>query len=143
MLQGPGFPPNSITNAKYLSWGLRILAALILIQSLIYKFGGHPDSVLLFTTLGVEPIGRLSLGVIELIVAILILYPRTTLLGAILGVVVMTGALGVHFFQIGIIFNKDGGKLFGLALVCFLACAGQVIILKNQLISFIKRRYVI
>lgn len=143
MLQGPSFPPNTLTNAKYLSWGLRILAALIFIQSLIYKFGAHPDSVLLFTTLGVEPIGRMSLGIIELIVSFLILYPRTTLLGAILGVVVMTGAMGVHIFKIGIIFNNDGGKLFGLALVCFLACVGQVIILKNQLISFIKHRYVI
>lgn len=143
MIQGPGFPPNKLTSAKYLSWGLRILAALILIQSLIYKFGGHPDSVMLFTTLGVEPIGRMSLGVIEFIVAILILIPKTTLLGAIAGVMIMIGALATHIFQIGIIFNNDGGKLFGLAFVCFLACLGQVIIFKNQLISFIKRRYAI
>lgn len=143
MLQGPGFPPNTFANAKFLSWGLRILAAIILIQSLIFKFGAHPDSVMLFTTLGVEPFGRICLGVIELIVAILILTPKTTLLGAILGIFIMSGALGAHIFQIGIIFNNDGGKLFGLALVCFLACVGQVIILKNQLISYIKRRYVI
>lgn len=143
MLHGPGFPPNTIASAKYLSWALRILAALILIQSLIYKFGGHPDSVMLFTQLGVEPFGRIALGFIELAVALLILYPKTTLLGAVLGTLVMTGALGAHFFQIGIIFNMDGGKLFGLALICFLACVGQVVILKNQLISFIKRRYVI
>lgn len=143
MLQGPGFPPNSFTNVKYLSWALRILAAIILFQSLIFKFGAHPDSVMLFTTLGVEPFGRISLGIIELIVAILILTPKTTLLGAILGVFIMIGALGAHIFQIGIIFNNDGGKLFGLALVCFLACVGQVIILKNQLISYIKSRYVI
>ena len=142
MLQGPGFPPNTMTNAKFLSWGLRILAALILIQSLIFKFGAHPDSVMLFTQLGVEPIGRISLGVIELIVATLILFPKTTLLGSILGIGIMIGALGAHIFQIGIIFNNDGGKLFGLALVCFLACVGQVIIFKNQLISFIKSRYV-
>lgn len=143
MLQGPGFPPKSFINAKHLSWGLRILAAIILIQSLIFKFGGHPDSVMLFTTLGAEPFGRIGLGVFELIVALLILTPKTTLLGAILGVLIMIGALVVHIFQIGIIFNNDGGKLFGLALVCFLACVGQVIILKNQLISIIKRQYAI
>ena len=143
MLQGPGFPPKSFINAKRLSWGLRILAATILIQSLIFKFGAHSDSVMLFTTLGLEPFGRIGLGVIELIVAILILTPKTTLLGAILGILIMVGALGAHIFQLGIVFNNDGGKLFGLALVCFLACVGQVIILKNQLISFIKRRYAI
>jgi uncharacterized membrane protein YphA (DoxX/SURF4 family) len=143
MLQGPGFPPDKIASSKYLSWGLRILASLILIQSLIFKFGTHPDSVLLFTTLGAEPIGRIALGVVELLVAVLILNPRTTLLGGILGTLIMIGALGVHIFLIGIIFNNDGGKLFGLALICFLACIGQVIILKNQLINFIKRRYAI
>lgn len=143
MLQGPGFPPDSIFSAKYLSWGLRILAALILIQSLIYKFGGHSDSVLLFTVLNAEPVGRFSLGVIELVVAGLILYPKTTLLGGILGVFIMIGAILTHVFLIGIVFNNDGGKLFGLALLCFLACFGQVLILKNQLISFIKNRYVI
>lgn len=143
MLQGPGFPPNAIATPKYLSWGLRILAAVILTQSLIYKFGAHPDSVMLFSTLGVEPFGRIALGVIELLVAILILNPKTTLLGALMGTMIMIGALGAHIFQIGIIFNNDGGKLFGLALVCFLACVGQVFILKNQLISFIKKRYVI
>lgn len=143
MLQGPGFPPNAIVSAKYLSWGLRILAAMILTQSVIYKFGGHSDSVLLFSELDAEPVGRVSLGVIELIVAGLILYPKTTLLGGILGVFIMIGALFTHVFHIGIIFNNDGGKLFGLALLCFLACLGQVLILKNQLISFIKNRYVI
>lgn len=143
MLQGPSFPPHRFANFKILSWALRIVAALILIQSLTYKFGAHPDSVLLFTQLGAEPFGRISLGVMELIVAVLILNPKTTLVGAILGVFIMIGALGAHIFQIGIIFNNDGGKLFGLALVCFLACVGQVIILKNQLISFIRRRYVI
>ncbi|HSF56038.1 MAG TPA: hypothetical protein VLA71_19940 [Algoriphagus sp.] len=143
MLHGPGFPPNAIVSAKSLSWALRILAAIILTQSLVYKFGGHPDSILLFTELGVEPVGRVSLGIVELVVAILILFPKTTLLGGILGVIIMSGALFTHFFLIGIAFNNDGGKLFGLALVCFFSCIGQVIILKNQLISYLKNRYVI
>jgi len=143
MLQGPGFPPNAIFSSKYLSWGLRILAALILTQSLVYKFGGHSDSVLLFTQLGVEPVGRICLGIVELAVAVFILHPKTTVFGSILGVVIMAGALLTHVFVIGIVFNKDGGRLFGLALVCFLSCVGQVIILKNQLISYVKNRYVI
>lgn len=143
MLHGPGFPPNAIVSARSLSWTFRILAAMILTQSLVYKFGSHPDSIMLFTELGVEPAGRVSLGIVELVVALLILYPRTTLLGGILGVFIMAGALFTHFFLIGIIFNNDGGKLFGLAVICFLSCIGQVIILKNQLISYIKNRYVI
>lgn len=143
MLNGPSFPPNKLASVKYFSWVLRLLAALILSQSLIYKFGGHPDSIMLFTQLEVEPFGRFALGILELLVVILLLFPKTTLLGAVAGFFIMTGALGAHIFKIGIIFNEDGGKLFGLALVCFLGCLGQVIIFKNQLINFIKGRYAI
>lgn len=123
-------------SVKALSWIVRILASGILIQSLSYKFGGHPDSVLLFSELEVEPWGRIGLGILELIVAFLILYPKTFLLGGILGTLIMTGALFTHLFLIGIVFNEDGGKLFGLASLCFLSCLALVVIHKKQLISY-------
>lgn len=143
MVNGPSFPPNSLINVKYLSWGLRFLSAAILAQSLYYKFGSHPDSVYLFSMLGAEPLGRYFLGFLELVVCVLILIKRTTLLGAILGVFIMSGALMTHMFIIGINFNNDGGKLFTLAVICFVACLLQCFILKNQIISYVRRRYVI
>lgn len=65
-----------------ITWMLRLLAALILLQTLYFKFTGHPQSVHLFTQLGMEPWGRIGIGALELIAAILILYPRTTGIGA-------------------------------------------------------------
>lgn len=143
MVNDPSFPPNTLINVKYLSWAMRILSVVILAQSLFYKFGGHPDSVFLFSMLDAEPIGRYFLGTVELIVCILILVPRTTLLGAILGVFIMSGALMTHLFKIGINFNNDGGTLFILAMICFVACVIQCLILKNQIISYVRRRYAI
>jgi hypothetical protein len=45
----------------------RVLAAVILLQTLYFKFTAHPESVALFTEIGMEPNGRIATGVIELI----------------------------------------------------------------------------
>ena len=66
-------------------WALRIIPALILLQTLFFKFSGADESVYIFSTLGMEPWGRIGSGVLELIASILILYPRTTFIGAALG----------------------------------------------------------
>ena len=55
---------------------LRLTVAIVLLQTLYFKFTAHPDSVYIFSELGVEPWGRIGLGIVELIVAILILYPK-------------------------------------------------------------------
>ena len=62
---------------KYLLIALRIITAIILIQTLRFKFTAHPDSVYIFTTVGMEPFGRIGIGVLELIAAVLLLIPRT------------------------------------------------------------------
>src|SRR5207245_7648966 len=61
-----------------LSCVLRITAAIILLQTLFFKFTGAPESVYIFTKVGAEPWGRIGSGVVELIAAILILTPRFT-----------------------------------------------------------------
>ena len=71
---------------------LRVVPAVILLQTLFYKFSAAPESVYIFETLGLEPYGRIGLGILELITAILILVPRTTWMGAMLGVGIMAGA---------------------------------------------------
>ena len=125
---------------KSVKWILRLLASVILLQSLIFKFGALPDSVALFTRLGLEPYGRIGLGIIELVVAIMILIPRTTIYGAMLGMIIMFGAILTHFFVLGIVFQKDEGSLFYLAVSCFLACTMLCIILKGRIFSK-KRKY--
>ena len=71
-----------MNKINIIHWILRIIAAVILLQTLYFKFTGQPESVTLFTTLGMEPWGRIGTGIFELIGSILILIPRTTLPGA-------------------------------------------------------------
>lgn len=102
-------------------WIVRLVAAIILLQTLFFKFTGHPDSIKLFTALGAEPFGRIGLGIVELITAILLIIPRIAWIGAVMGIGLMFGAIGAHLGVIGINFNNDGGALFTLALVTLIA----------------------
>jgi putative oxidoreductase len=107
------------TNSKIktiFTWALRIVAAVILLQTLFFKFTAAPESVYIFSKVGLEPWGRIGSGVAELIAAILILFPPTTWLGAGLALVVMAGAIFSHVTLLGIVVMDDGGLLFGLAL---------------------------
>lgn len=98
-------------------WILRIVPAIILLQTLYFKFSGHPESVMLFEKLNAEPAGRISVGIMELVTGILLLYPKTTRFGALLSVGTMAGAIASHLFIIGIESNGDGGVLFMLACI--------------------------
>lgn len=117
---------------KVLSLLLRIVAAVILLQTLYFKFTGAPESVDLFTKLGVEPWGRIGTGVVELFTGILLLIPSTAFLGAFLGMGVMTGAIGSHLLVLGIESAGDGGTLFILAIVVFVACLFAAILNFDQ-----------
>jgi uncharacterized membrane protein YphA (DoxX/SURF4 family) len=99
---------------------LRIIIAVILVQTLRYKFTAHPDSVYIFTKVGLEPYGRIAIGVFELIAAILILIPKTVWLGALLTLGIISGALFMHLTDLGIEINGDGGTVFYMAVVVFI-----------------------
>ncbi|WP_035668216.1 DoxX family protein [Flavobacterium sp. 83] len=105
-----------------LSWILRIAVAVILLQTLYFKFTGAEESIHIFTDLGVEPYGRIGTGILELITVILILMSRTILLGALLGSGIMIGAILSHLFVLGIEVENDGGTLFALANITLLSC---------------------
>ena len=124
-----------------LSWALRIVAALILLQTLYFKFTGHPESVELFTKLGVEPWGRIGTGVIELFAGILLLIPSTVFAGAFLGVSLMAGAIVSHLTVIGIESKGDGGQLFLLATIEMVCCLVILVLHKNQGIALWKKKF--
>jgi putative oxidoreductase len=115
-----------------LSWALRIVAALILLQTLYFKFTGQPESVELFTKLGVEPWGRIGTGIIELITAVLLLVPSTVFAGAFLGSGLMAGAILSHLAVIGIESKGDGGQLFLLAITVMICCVLILFLHKAQ-----------
>lgn len=95
---------------------LRYAVAIILLQTLRYKFLAHPDSVYIFSTLGLEPYGRIGIGVLELIASLLLVFNRRVWLGALLTTGLMAGAIFSHLTQLGIEVKGDGGTLFYMAL---------------------------
>jgi len=122
-----------------LSWVLRIAAAIILLQTLFFKFTGAPESVYIFTKVGAEPWGRIGSGVVELIAAVLILTPRFTWLGSLLAIGVMAGAILSHVTVLGIEVRSDKGLLFALALIVFV-CSTVNLLLHRTEIPVIGRR---
>lgn len=108
---------------NYVSWLLQLIVAVILIQTLFFKFTGAEESVYIFTTLGLEPWGRIGSGIVELIAAVFLFIPRTVVFGAILSLGTISGAIMSHLTKLGIEVKGDGGLLFGLAIVVFVSSA--------------------
>ena len=115
------------------SWVLRIAAAIILLQTLFFKFTAAPESVYIFTKVGAEPWGRIGSGIIELIAAILLLTPRYTWLGSVLAMGMMAGALVSHLTVLGIEVQGDKGLLFGLAAAVFVAAGINLILHRAEI----------
>jgi uncharacterized membrane protein YphA (DoxX/SURF4 family) len=123
-----------IMNNKLL-WIPRIIAALIMLQTLFFKFTGAEESVYIFTRLGMEPVGRIGIGIGELIASILILIPATTAYGSVIGLGLMSGAIFFHLTKLGIVVMDDGGQLFIYALLVFINCFILAIARRQQLLG--------
>ena len=123
---------NLSKTQAIVSWALQLAAAGILLQTLFFKFTGSEESVYIFTTLGVEPWGRIATGVIELIASVLLLVPVTAPIGAAVAIGVMAGAILSHLTFLGIEVKGDGGLLFGLALFVLLSSAVVLTLRRTQ-----------
>ncbi|MES2519652.1 MAG: DoxX family protein [Bacteroidota bacterium] len=123
------------TQQTYISWTAQIIAAIILAQTLFFKFTGAAESVALFTKLGVEPFGRYGAGFMELITVILLLNARWAWLGAIFGIGTMSGAILAHLTVLGIESANDGGYLFFLALITLTCCLTVAYIRKSDILA--------
>ena len=122
-----------------LSWICRIVVAIILLQTLFFKFTGAEESKYIFSTLmGAqnEWIGRIGSGVVELIATVLILNPSTAWLGALLALGTISGAIFSHLTKLGIVVKDDGGLLFILAVVVFV-CSAVVLIIHRKAIPLV------
>ena len=119
-------------------WALRIIAAVLLLQTLFFKFTGAEESIYIFSRLGMEPWGRIGSGVLELIASILILYPRTTFIGAALGAGLMSGAIFFHLTRLGISVKNDGGLLFAYAIIVFISCVILLFIYRGEINTILK-----
>ncbi len=118
------------------SWICRIVIAIILLQTLFFKFTGAEESKYIFTTLmgaEYEAYGRIGSGIVELVAAILILFPSTVWLGALLALGTISGAIFSHLTKLGIVVKDDGGLLFGLAVTVFVLSGILLLIHRRQL----------
>ncbi len=111
------------TSTRIIFWAARLLAAIIMLQTLYFKFSGAEESVYIFSQVGMEPWGRIGVGVMELIASLLIIIPATVWAGSILAAGLMGGALLMHLTILGIEVKGDGGYLFALALIVALCAA--------------------
>ena len=120
---------------KVLSWVVQAVVAVILLQTLFFKFTGAPGSVYIFSKLGAEPWGRIASGVFELVAAALLLFPRTVVFGALMSLGVISGAIFSHVTKLGIALTEvgDRGELFALALVVFVGSAVVLFIRRREL----------
>jgi uncharacterized membrane protein YphA (DoxX/SURF4 family) len=132
---------ESLTKTqRVISWICRLTAAVILLQTLFFKFTGAPESVYIFTKVGLEPWGRYGSGVAELIAAILLLTPRFAWAGALLAIAVISGAIASHLTVLGIEVQGDHGLLFALAVVVFVSSTITEFLHRRQ-IPFLPERF--
>jgi hypothetical protein len=129
---------NNLPKAQSIvSWILQLTVAVILLQTLFFKFTAAEESVYIFSTVGqyvpgAEPWGRVGSGVIELIAALLLVVPATVSVGALITMGVMASAIATHLTILGIEVKGDGGLLFGLALTAFVGSLVVLVIRRSQ-----------
>ena len=126
----------------WMSWALRLIVAVILVQTLFFKFTAAKESVYIFSTLGMEPWGRVGSGVFELVASILLLIPSTITIGAAMAMAATGSAILFHLFRLGIALTAvgDHGELFALAIVVTLCSAG-ILLLHRQELPLIGRTF--
>lgn len=132
-------PNADITKtAKFISWLFQILAAIILLQTMYFKFAGAEESVYIFETVGMEPWGRYVSAILELISGIVLLLPGLSWIGALLGLIVISVAIFFHITVLGIEVMGDGGALFYLATTVFISCLAIIWIRREEIYLKIK-----
>jgi len=102
---------------------LKIIVVGILLLVMRLKFSGDPESVYIFTSIKMEPWGRIGVGILEGIACILILYRRTTGWGALLTLILMTGAIFFHLTTFDVTIAADKESLFYLSIIVWICSA--------------------
>ncbi|MBK9792052.1 MAG: DoxX family protein [Sphingobacteriales bacterium] len=109
-------------NIKLLDIGTRLVASGIFGYSAFMKFSSAPTAVYIFQRIGMESAGRYGVAVLECITILLLLVPKMAWRGAILGSLMMFGAICMHLTLSEINIEGDGGLMFASAVVVLLCC---------------------
>ncbi len=124
------------SSLKVISWICRVIVAVILFQTLFFKFTGAEESKYIFTTLmgpSLEAYGRIGSGIVELFAVVMLLTPSKAWLGAVVTLGTISGAIIGHLTMLGIVVKDDGGLLFGLAVVVFVLSSTILLIHRREL----------
>ncbi len=119
------------TWIKAVPWIAQVVVALILAQTLYFKFTYAPETQVIFGERGGRPAAT-AVGVFELVCVGLLLIPQTAAVGALLSLAVISGAIFTHLTSLGLEIRNpatgesDGGLLFGLALI---VAVGSLVVL--------------
>ena len=113
-----------IVAGGFLFFGVQKFGA----ENIIFETIAENSGISLF-----EPVIRMLTGVAEISTALLILIPRTRLLGALAGLGVLAGAIGFHLSPwLGISVPGMGHSLFFMALGLTALTAILFVLLKKQ-----------
>ena len=123
---------------KYIPLALRVITAIILLQTLRFKFTAHPDSIYIFQKVGMEPTGRIIVGAMELVASVWLLIPKTIWAGALLTTGIIGSAIFLHLTKLGVEVNNDGGLLFGIAILTFILSTTILYIHRKKIPSIYK-----
>jgi hypothetical protein len=123
------------------SWALRLIVAIILLQTLFFKFTAARESVYIFSTLGMEPWGRIGSGVFELVASALLLIPGTVLPGAAMAAAATGSAILFHLTKLGVALTPvgDHGELFALAVIVTLSAVALLLMHRQELPALVRR----
>ena len=126
-----------LQTKNIVTWICQIVAAAILAQTLFFKFTAHPESVKLFSELGIEPLGRIGIGSFELVAVVLLLISKTAVYGAVLSIGLMSGAIVSHFTHLG--WDGARGELGMMAVIVWIASVVVIFMRRYSLLPLLKR----
>ena len=132
------------SKLNIISWVCRVIVAVILFQTLFFKFTGAEESKYIFSTLlgpELEAYGRIGSGVVELFAVILLLIPSKAWFGALIALGTISGAIMSHLTMLGIVVKDDGGLLFGLAVAVFVL-SGIVLLIHRRELPIVGRVFI-
>ena len=124
--------------SRLIPWAAQIVVAVILAQTLFFKFTYAPETQVIFANKGGRPAAT-AVGIAELLCVILLLMPRTAAIGGLLSLLVISGAIITHLTSLGIQIvdpatgQGDGGLLFGLALLVAFGSTIVLVFRRHQL----------
>ena len=107
-------------------------------QTLYFKFTGAEESKYIFSTVGMEPWGRIGVGIFELIASVLLLINATAWIGAVIALGLMGGAIMMHLTILGVVVGDDHGQLFLYAVIVTI-CSLTVLVIDKEKVLTVSR----